>query len=52
MTVVCIQHQGLLMQSVQSVSSSDAGISFGGASSNNSGGARTKENGSIWDEEW
>ena len=51
--VVRLQHQELLMQSVQSVSSDDTGISFDGASSNNSGGViRTKESTSIWDEEW
>ena len=57
MTVVRLQYQGLLMQSVQSFSSNLAGedaISYGGNSSNdNSGqGARTKEFGSVWDEEW
>ena len=52
MTVVRLQHQGLLMQSVQSFSSnltdSDA-IGYGGGSS---GSARTKESGNIWDDEW
>ena len=53
MMVVRLQHQGLLMESVQNVGSSDVGISYGGASSNNSGGEiRTKESSGVWDEEW
>lgn len=54
MTVVRLQHQGLLMEStVTSASSGDTGISYGGASSNNSGGEiRTKESSGVWDEEW
>ncbi|MBQ6191737.1 MAG: hypothetical protein IJK51_05510 [Bacteroidaceae bacterium] len=49
--IVQLQHQGLLMQSVEDVQSNAVG--YGGASSNNDGGIiRTKESGDIWDEEW
>ena len=55
-TVVRIQHQGLLMQSILGLSSNLTGddvIIYDGASSNNTDGiVRTKESGSIWDEEW
>lgn len=49
--LIHLQHQGLLMQSVKSLStnlgSDDLELGFGG-----NGDARTKEQGSIWDEEW
>ena len=52
-TVVKLQHQTQLMQTsgVRGVTGGD--VDYGGASSNNtSGSVRTKESGSIWDEEW
>ena len=51
--VVRLQHQGLLMQqSIHGMSSNlsgDDAIGYGGGGS---GEVRTKESGSIWDEEW
>ena len=56
LTVVQLQHQGLLMQSARNVTTNLTGndaINMGGASSNNTGGiVRTKESSNIWDEEW
>lgn len=52
MMVVKLQHQGLLMESIVSLSSNltgDDAIIYGGGGN---GDARTKESGSIWDEEW
>ena len=53
MTVVRIQHQGLLME--LSNVDSNAGLrggGEGGSITGSSGSARTKEYGSIWDVEW
>ena len=51
MTVVKLQHQSIICQSFRGVTGGD--VDYGGASSNNtSGSVRTKESGSIWDEEW
>ena len=53
MTVVRIQHQGLLMQLSNVDSNADLrGAGDGGNITGSSGSARTKEFGSIWDEEW
>ena len=52
MTVVKLQQQGLLMQSIQNVSSNLTGSDALGFGGGGSGSAKTKESGSIWDEEW
>ena len=53
MTVVRIQHQGLLMQLSNVESNANLrGAGDGGSITGSSGSARTKEYGSIWDEEW
>ena len=46
--IVQLQHQGLLMQSVDEVKG-NAGIEIGGAGN---GESRTKEHVNVWDEEW
>ena len=46
--IVQLQHQGLLMQSVDEVQS-NAGLVNGGAGN---GESRTKEQVNVWDEEW
>jgi hypothetical protein len=46
--IVQLQHQGLLMQSVDEVQS-NAGLVNGGAGN---GESRTKEHVNVWDEEW
>ncbi|MBR6032680.1 MAG: hypothetical protein IKP36_12100 [Bacteroidaceae bacterium] len=45
---VQLQHQGLLMQSVDEAKG-NAGIEIGGAGN---GESRTKEHVNVWDEEW
>ena len=51
MVVVRLQHQGIICQSVRSITSDVVG--YGGASTNNTGGSvRTKESSGVWDEEW
>ena len=52
MTVVRLQHQGLLMQSLRGMSSNLSGDDALNYAGNGNGSARTKESGSIWDEEW
>ena len=54
MTMVKLQHQGLLMQQsvlhgMSSNLSGDDAINYGGGGN---GSARTKESSSIWDDEW
>ena len=49
---VALQQQGLLCQSLQRVSSSNATINFAGSDDGYSGDIRTKESSSLWDEEW
>ena len=45
-----IQHRGLLMSSINNI---EGDTKYGGASSNNTGGAvRTKESTGVWDNEW
>lgn len=46
--IVQLQHQGLLMQSVDEVQG-NAGLVNGGAGN---GESRTKEQVNVWDEEW
>ena len=50
MMVVRLQHQGIICQSVRGINSDD--VNYGGASSGNTGGVRTKETSGVWDEEW
>ena len=51
MMVVQLLHQGIICQSVRSITSGD--VDYGGASTNNTGGSvRTKESSGVWDEEW
>ncbi len=52
MTVVALQQQGLLCQSLQRVSSTNATINFAGSDDGYSGNIRSKESSSLWDEEW
>ena len=52
MTVVRLQHHSIICQSIRGMSSNlsgDDAIGYGGGGS---GEVRTKESGSIWDEEW
>ena len=53
-TVVRLQHQGIICTSVASVSSnvSLCGAGDDGSITGGSGEARTRESGGIWEEEW
>ena len=48
MTVVRLQHKGLLMQSPCSTIKGNVGFNYGGGGS---GSARTREQDNIWDDE-
>ena len=52
--VVRLQHQGLLMDSLKNITSNVdlCGAGADGSITGGNGDARTKESGSIWDEEW
>ena len=53
MTVVKLQHQSIICESILDAVEGNAGIGYGGAGSNNDGGiVRTKESSGIWDDEW
>ena len=53
MTVVKLQHQGLLMITSGLRGISDGDVGYGGASINNEGGeVRTRESSGVWDDEW
>ena len=52
---VALQQQGLLCQSLQRVSSSNATMNYAGSDEDyisGGGDIRTKESSSLWDEEW
>lgn len=49
MTLVHIQHKGLLMESVFNVTSNNANLEYGGGSNSS---ARTREFHNVWEEEW
>ena len=48
---VALQQQGLLCQSLLRVSSNST-VNYAGSDEGYSGGIRTKESSSLWDEEW
>ena len=53
MTVVKLQHQSIICESIIDAVGGNADIGYGGASSNNDGGIiRTREYNSVWDKEW
>ena len=49
MTLVHIQHKGLLMESVFNVTSNNANLEYGGGSNSS---ARTREFRNVCEEEW
>ncbi len=49
MTLVHIQHKGLIMESVFDVTSNNANLEYGGGSNSS---ARTREFHDVWEEEW
>ena len=52
--VVRLQHQGLLMESLKNIAGNTdlCGAGADGSITGGNGDARTKEFGSIWEEEW